>query len=108
MTKRILILLLVAVLCACVLSGCSDGEISYAEGADKAARELGGFKQIDGKDFLTYDKDTKVIYYMFVSRELNGYSYTYFAPYINENGNFCRYINDEIVEITRETTNPSN
>ena len=30
----------------------------------------------------------------------NGYSYTYFAPYISENGKFCRYINGKIVEIS--------
>lgn len=108
MKKRILILLLVAMLSVCVLSGCGDGEISYAEGADKTARELGGFKQIDDKDFLAYDKDTKVIYYMFVSRGINGYSYTYFAPYISENGNFCKYVDGEFVEITEQVTTPVN
>ena len=28
--------------------------------------------------------------------------YGYMAPYISENGKYCKYINDEIVEITEE------
>lgn len=100
MKKRILILLLVAIIGTCILAGCSDGEISYAEGADHSARELAGFKQINGKDYLVYDTNTHVIYYMFVSREMGGNSYTYFAPYISENGNFCKYVDEQIVEIT--------
>ena len=61
------------------------------------------FKMIDGKDYLAYSLDTHVVYYMFSTAETVGnlgYGYSYFAPYISENGNFCRYINDEIVEIT--------
>ena len=61
---------------------------------------------------LTYfnmkEVDTRVVYYMFsTSSEAGyaGYGYAYFAPYISENGNFCRYLNDEIVEITVEDTN---
>ena len=32
----------------------------------------------------------------------DGYGYSYFAPYISENGKFCRYINGKIVEIVEE------
>ena len=48
------------------------------------------------------DTDTRVVYYMFSTYETAGYSgygYSYFAPYISENGRFCRYIKGEIVEI---------
>lgn len=64
--------------------------------------EITNFKPVEGKEYLAYDTDTRVVYYMFSTYEAagyDGYGYSYFAPYISENGRFCQYINDEIVEI---------
>lgn len=102
MKKRTIILLVVMVLLVSLLTSC--GTISTSSNsADEAATEMSNFKMIDGKDYLAYSLDTHVVYYMFSTSKAAGYAgygYTYFAPYISENGNFCQYINDEIVEIT--------
>ena len=105
MKKRTIILLVVMVLLVSLLTSCGTSSNS----SDEAATEMSNFKIIDGKDYLAYSLDTHVVYYMFSTSESAGYAgygYTYFAPYISENGNFCRYINDEIVEITE--TNADN
>lgn len=45
---------------------------------------------------LVFDCNTKVIYYNFDSfNDKKGYM----APYISENGKFCRFIDNKIVEI---------
>ncbi len=103
MKKRTIILLVVMVLLVSLLTSCGTSSNS----ADEAATEMSNFKMIDGKDYLAYSLDTHVVYYMFSTAETVGnlgYGYSYFAPYISENGNFCRYINDEIVEITETDT----
>lgn len=44
-------------------------------------------------DFV-YDSETKVVYWCsYVPK------YTYLSPYISENGKFCRFIDNQIVEI---------
>jgi len=43
---------------------------------------------------LVYDLDTKVIYYK--DSKNND---AFMCPYISKNGKFCRFINDQIVEI---------
>lgn len=94
------------VLLVSLLTSCVTGTSSNS--ADEAATEMSNFKIIDGKDYLAYSLDTHVVYYMFSTSESAGYAgygYAYFAPYISENGNFCRYINDEIVEITETDAN---
>lgn len=104
MRKRTFILLVVVALLMCSLTACG----AVAKSADDAATEMSNFKVIEGKEYLAYSVDTRVVYYMFITDRAvgnAGYGYTYFAPYISENGNFCRYINDEIVEITAEDTN---
>ncbi|MBQ8043795.1 MAG: hypothetical protein IJ272_06575 [Clostridia bacterium] len=106
MKKRTLILLLVVALLICVLAACSTS----INPSDDAANKQANFEQIEGSEYLAYSVDTRVVYYMFSTWEsagYQGYGYAYFAPYISENGNFCRYVNDEIVEITREPTTPS-
>ena len=103
MKKRAFILLVVVALLMCSLTACR----TVSNPSDDAAAEMSNFKVIEGKEYLAYSVDTRVVYYMFsTSAEAGsvGYGYTYFAPYISENGNFCRYINDEIVEITIEDT----
>lgn len=104
MKKRAFILLVVVALLMCSLTACRTSSNS----SDDAAAEMSNFKVIEGKEYLAYSVDTRVVYYMFSTSSVAGnagYGYTYFAPYISENGNFCRYINDEIVEITVEDTN---
>jgi len=47
---------------------------------------------------LVFDHQTKVIYYMLqeqVGMGIRGFM----APYISENGKFCRFIDNQIVEI---------
>ncbi len=108
MKKRILILLLVALLGVCCLTGCGG---TYSNSADNAANEASDFVSIDDKNYLSYSVDTGVVYYMFSTKEglgYKGYGYTYFAPYISENGNFCRYVDGEIIEITDQVSNTIN
>ena len=104
MKKRAFILLVVVALLMCSLTACSTS----CNSSDDAAAKMSNFKFIEGKEYLAYSVDTRVVYYMFSTASAVGYAgygYTYFAPYISKNGNFCRYINDEIVEITVEDTN---
>lgn len=102
MKKRKVILLgvLMLTVCSCLL-GCFD---TSANSSDSAANEMLNFEEIATKKGLAYDKETKVIYYMASTYQYNGYSYTYFAPYISENGKFCRYINGKIIEISETDT----
>lgn len=51
---------------------------------------------------LVFDTQTKVVYYMLTE----GHSFSgptnysgYMAPYISENGKYCRFIDNQIVEI---------
>ena len=51
---------------------------------------------------LVFDHQTKVIYYMLQEKVGTGCyaSFTgHMAPYISENGKFCRFIDNKIVEI---------
>lgn len=94
MKKRIILLVVVVALLVMSLTACG----STANSVDDAAMEMANFEPIEGKEYLAYNIDTRVVYYMFSTFEgYNGYSY--FAPYISENGRFCRYIKGEIVEI---------
>ena len=43
---------------------------------------------------LVYDVNTKIIYY----KELDKHN-EYMCPYISENGKYCRFIDDKIVEV---------
>lgn len=109
MKKRTLILLTIASLLTCSLTACGERNID-SNPVDKAGLEMSNFKTIDSKDYLVYDIDTRVVYYMFSTAEWSadrGYGYSYFAPYVSKNGRFCRFVNDEIVEIveTVETNN---
>ena len=45
---------------------------------------------------MAYDINTKVIYYAFWDEESD---MSFMAPYISENGKFCRFIDNKIVEI---------
>lgn len=49
-----------------------------------------------------YEKNTRIIY---IENEISRTKYssatTTYTPYINENGNFCKYINGEWVEVIK-------
>lgn len=99
MNKRLFAFAMVVMLIVCALSSC--GTVSTE---DEAAINMANFKVIEDEEGLVYNKDTRVVYYMFSTGQ--GYAgYGYLAPYISENGRFCKYINDEIVEIIPESNN---
>lgn len=106
MKKRLVSVFVLAILFLGILG--AVGACSMANPKDNAALEMANFKSIDEERHLVYDKDTKVVYYMFSTFEPGGYSYSYFAPYISENGRNCRYIEGEIVEIIIEQPNTEN
>lgn len=99
MKKRTILMIVCAILMSSALTACDiDNSKYYTEPVNEAALEMSNFKTVDGKDYLVYDDDTRVVYYMI--RTYRGYTgYGYLAPYISENGNYCRYVDDEIVEI---------
>ena len=104
MKRRTIVLVIVAAIMCFMLTACDDG--TFSNPVDSSAISSASFKTIDGKETLVYSTETRVVYYMFSTYEAlgyRGYGYSYFAPYISENGKFCRYINDKIVEIVEKT-----
>lgn len=108
MKKRIFISVVIAILLSISLVACSD---SAKQNED--ALEVSNFQPIEeaefveGKNYLAYDSESKVVYYWFATTIWYGDSRSnnvYFAPYISENGRFCRYVDGEIVEIIPENT----
>lgn len=106
MNKRTLISILALILCMlCLLSGCNDGKRSasgngsFHNSPDPVATEMANLRAVDGKDYLVYDVDTSIVYYMFSTFQYAGYGYGYFGPYLSKNGLPCQYVNGEIVEI---------
>jgi len=103
MTKRTFFLLMALIIVLIlVLAVCSEERVTEPNDVDDAAISMADFKQIDGEESLVYSIETRCVYYMFSTCEWVGnigYGYGYMAPYISENGKFCRYIGDEIVEI---------
>lgn len=70
--------------------------------ASKMVLTVGNFNQIEGNEYLVYSSDTDVVYYMFKAKESApkvDFGYSYFTPYISENGKFCKYVDGQIVEI---------
>lgn len=103
MKRRTIVLVIVTAIMCFMLTACTSTSLNTV---DSSAVNSASFKTIDGKETLVYSTETRVVYYMFSTYEsvgYQGYGYSYFAPYISENGRFCRYINDEIVEIAEET-----
>ena len=98
----ILLFLVLALVIAFMTRG---GTTRVYSGTTDVATEFANFKTIDGEEYLVYNLKTRVIYYMFstvASDNHAGYGFSYFAPYISENGNLCRYIDGNIVEIKAE------
>lgn len=96
--KRLVVLVLL-VLTVTSLSGCGSMFNLYdkSELYDSIPNTM---KVIEDEDSLVYHKDTKVVYIMITLRwEYNYETSGYFAPYISENGKYCRYVDGKIVEI---------
>ncbi len=98
MKKRIIWLAIAAaaMLLCTGCTGCTSGDTEEVYNAGTyVASNFSNFETIEGTECLSYDTNTRVVYYIFKRGE-----YGYMSPYISENGHFCRYIDGEIVEIT--------
>ena len=103
MKKRLILLILCAILSICLLSACDEEEYTVDSLLTNTYTpdSIPGFERISDEDLLFYDMKTEVVYYVFLNSR-NGYKgYGFMAPYISENGNYCRYIDDKIVEIQK-------
>jgi len=81
-------------LCVSVgLVGC-DKNSQYVKDDNRKLTNISGL--------LSYDIDTRIIYYYFKDSSGNQ-GYGYMSPYISENGNFCKYdVNErKIIEIKK-------
>lgn len=98
---KCLVVLLVLLIIIVTLSGCgdkSDAEKFMFDNSEKIASIPEDIVVIE--DSLVYYKDTKVVYIMItLDSNWDDETNSYFAPYISENGKYCRYIDDKIVEI---------
>ena len=96
MKRSAICLLVVSLLLICILTACSPLD------EDKISKGVNtNFSKIEGRDLLYYDLNTKVVYYLF--QTFSGYQgYGYLAPYIDENGSYCRYLDGKIVGINNE------
>lgn len=103
MKKRIisLVMAMFIIVLAVTLTACGSRN-PESNTTEYTLSDISSFKNIEGKDTLFYDKDTRVVYYLFSTHESydrGGFGYGYMAPYISENGYFCKYIDGKIVEI---------
>jgi len=57
-------------------------------------------KNIPDSNTLMYREDTKIIYIIFYEGTVHAYK-SYMAPYISENGNYCRFNDGKIEEIIK-------
>ena len=95
-----LVVLVLLVLTVSTLCGCDYENSGFYDRSNIFTVIPDTMKVIDGEDSLVYHRDTKVVYIMItLRREYNYDAAGYFAPYISENGNYCRYIDNQIVEI---------
>ena len=92
------ILLILTILLYPMINNSMIGDIAHVQ----IALEKSNFSPIEEYPYLAYSNDTHVVYYIFGTYEpLNeraGWT-TYMAPYINENGHYCKYVDDKFVEI---------
>ena len=96
MKKKIYLALLCFAAIVCI-SGCS-----MTTAGDKNYNTNSNFVSVEGSKDLYYYSDTGIIYVIF--NEASGYQgYGYAAPYYSENGNLCKYIDGQIIELTEES-----
>jgi hypothetical protein len=92
--KKVIACLLAIGICIS-FTGCEETPYitdSYKDGNNR-------FVEIYDETDLYYDKDTKIVYYIYQEDGIGGYSYSYITPYIAENGLPYTYENGELVEI---------
>lgn len=98
--KRLVVVMFVLLITIASLSGCSKSEAEHFmyDNSEKVASLPDDVEVIE--DSLVYYKDTKVVYIMItLDSDWDDETASYFAPYISENGKYCRYIDGDIVEI---------
>ena len=97
--KRLAVVMFVLLIMTATLSSCgSDAENFMYDNSEKVASLPDDVEVIE--DSLVYYKDTKVVYIMItLDSDWDDETASYFAPYISENGKYCRYIDGNIVEI---------
>lgn len=88
--KRVFVILISICLIGCLLTCCGTKEDQYGNWADDCNDN---FYHINTS--IVYANDTKVMYY-FVNY---GGGTTYMAPYYNEHGQLCRYVDGSIIPI---------
>ena len=94
--KRIVTIIMLCVVLLLTACGTRSNPV------DTAANEFANLKNIPDKEYLVYDLDTKIVYYMFSTSDegiSRGYGYGYFGEYLGENGHPCQYIDGKIVEV---------
>lgn len=73
-----------------ILTGCGASDNSH----NVLNNDVGNFYRIEGSA-IVYDGSTHVMYY---KQNLGG-GVSYMAPYYNEHGQLCRYVDGQIVPI---------
>lgn len=107
MKRRIISLVMVAmfiIILAVTLTGCDDVPQEFND-PQVLSPGISNFENIKGEDILFFDRNTQIVYYLFSTAQYpnthGAMGYGYMAPYISENGNYCRYIDGKIVEIQK-------
>ena len=80
-------------LAALILTGCGMNYLISTPTVDDSS----WFYKIEDTP-LVYDKDTRIVYYLFSSKS-NRRGYGYMAPYYNEHGQMCYYVDGQIIPI---------
>lgn len=101
MKRRIVLLVLATLMLTFTFCSCGEDRAANPNSNHLTGGKISGFENIPGEELLFFNTKTKVIYFFYSSYELGGYGYGYMSPYISENGNYCRYIDDKIVEIQK-------
>ena len=105
--KRIISLLMsmFIIILAVTLTGCDDDNPQEFNKPQSISSGISNFENIKGEDILFFDRNTKIVYYLFSTTQYphthEAMGYGFMSPYISENGNYCRYIDGKIVEIQK-------
>ena len=97
--KKILSIVLVIVMMACMFVGCGKANTAYDSEKDAVVEvAFADLVQVPGYDYLYYSTTERTVYYLFEKYTDTSYASGFFGPYIR-NGHNCEYIDGEIVEI---------
>lgn len=81
-------------LAAILLTGCAT---NVEDSVGNVAVENGWFYRINDTP-MVYDKDTRIMYYLF-SKCTTNRGYGYMSPYYNEYGQMCYYVDGQIIPV---------